>query len=144
MIIEPLTAAHVLLLEPQPAQAELPLHERVELALRQADAGQAWAVCEGLEVLGIGGVIADPGWPYRWVVWALLSKHVGPRLLQLTRLTRSRLDAMPFRRLELYVDAQFPPGCRWARQLGFKLETPEPMAAFLPNGNGAYLFGRVL
>lgn len=143
MRIEPLTAAHVYAMTPQEAQAELPLEERVALAMAQAEAGLAYAVLDGETVACIGGVVCDETWPGRGVVWSIIAEGMGSRMLPLTRIVRIFLDGLPLPRLELYVDAQFIPGCKWARLLGFALETPLPMKKFLPNGNAAYMFGRV-
>lgn len=141
----PLTEAHARALVPQPAQAaELDDAARVALILAQAQAGPSVAMLgPGGAVLCVGGVITDPGWPHRGIAWAVLAAGAGPYMRPLTREVRVWLDGRRLRRLEMYVDAQFTQGARWARMLGFKLETPLPMRHFLPNGNGAYLFGRV-
>lgn len=142
--LHPLTVAHARALMPQPAQDDLSEDERLGLIEAHAAAGPCAAlVAPDGTVLCVGGVVLDPAWPHRGVVWSLVSAHAGPHMLNLTRAVRAWLDQVPVRRFELYVDAQFPQGARWARLLGFQLETPEPMRHFLPNGNGAYMFGRV-
>ena len=153
MCVEPLTLDHVQRLVPQPAQAEASMTERSALAMANASSGPAYAALVGDTVVCVGGLIADPGWPGRAVAWALLSADCGAHLRELTSACRAylgyQLTSGAFRRIELYVDAQFTQGCRWARLLGFTLETrdehgePRAMPGFLPNGNGAYLFGRV-
>jgi hypothetical protein len=143
MMVTPLTEADVRAIEPQAAQ-DLPTEARVALVMAQAQAGPCAAVvADDGTVLLLGGVITDENWPGRGVGWTVLSRHAGPHMRQLTRIVATWLDGLGFPRLEMYVDAQFPQGCRWARLLGFALETPLPMRRFLPNGNGAYLFGRV-
>lgn len=143
MIIAPITEADVRAIEPQPSQ-DLPTEARVTLVMAQAQAGPCGAVLSDAgQVLMLGGVITDEGWPHRAIGWTILSRHAGPHMRPLTRTVADWLDGLGFPRLEMYVDAQFPQGSRWARLLGFALETPLPMRHFLPNGNGAYLFGRV-
>lgn len=142
--LHPLTLAHARALVPQSAQDDLPEAERLGLIEAHAAAGPSVAmVGPGGVVLCVGGVAMDPAWPHRGVVWSLVSAHAGPYMTGLTRAVRDWLDQVPVKRFELYVDAQFPQGARWARLLGFELETPNPMRHFLPNGNGAYMFGRV-
>lgn len=144
MRLEPLTVEHAAALEPQAAQSDLLPEARVAMVMAQAQCGPCAAVLtEAGQVLLIGGVITDAGWPHRAIGWTVLSRHAGPNMRQLTRIVTAWLDGLGFARLEMYVDAQFPQGVRWARMLGFALETPLPMRHFLPNGNGAYLFGRV-
>lgn len=141
MRLEPLTAAHVRALCPQDAQSDLSIEDRVGLCMAQAEAGLAYAVMDGDDVACVGGVLCDAGWPGRGVVWSIVAE--GARMHGLTRIVRVWLDGLPLPRLELYVDATFLPGCKWARLLGFELETPTPMRKFLPNGSDAYMFGRV-
>jgi hypothetical protein len=143
MMVVPLTEADVRAIEPQAAQ-DLPVEARVALVMAQAQAGPCASIVDATgTVLLLGGVITDENWPGRAVGWTILSRHAGPHMRQLTRTVSDWLDGLGIARLEMYVDAQFPQGCRWARLLGFAQETPLPMRRFLPNGNGAYLFGRV-
>lgn len=102
--------------------------------------GRAWTALDGDEPIACAGVVEV--WEGRAYAWALLSEHAPPHLLTLTRVIRSRLAALPYRRVEMAVDAGFDAGCRWARMLGFRLETPEPMRAYLPNGREAWLYAR--
>lgn len=139
--IVPMTEAHVRAIEPQEQQCGDGEAERVRIAMMQADLGPCWAALSSNGVvLAIAGV--TEAWEGRGIAWSVLSRHCGPHLLALTRTVRRYLDGMDYARLEMYVDAQFAEGCRWAQMLGFELETPNPMRRFLPNGNGAYLFGR--
>lgn len=135
-----LTDDHVRRLEPQAAEAHITLDERMELALAQATYGPAWAVLHGERVLAIGGVCDT--WAGRGIGWAGLSCHIGPHLLAVTRCIVALHDRLGYRRIEMFADARHPEAVRWARLLKFKNETPEPMAAFLPDGGPAYLFAR--
>jgi hypothetical protein len=140
MLLVPLTRDLALQLTPQPGQSDETPEERVGLMLEQAKLGPAWVALHDNAVVAAGGITT--AWEGRGVAWALLAVEAGRCMLQLTRATRRCIDAAPHRRIEMYVDAQFTPGFRWAQMLGFRLETPEPMRAFTPNGNDAYLFAR--
>jgi hypothetical protein len=93
------------------------------------------------QILGCMGV--SELWDGRGAAWAILSALVGPHLRFLTLESRRFFSTCEFRRVEAYVDASFPQGQRWCSLLGFKRETPEPMANFYDNGNAAYLYAMV-
>lgn len=136
-----MTEAHVLALAPQRDQAGDGLEARARLAIAQAELGEAWAVLADDEVIAVAGV--TEAWEGRGIAWSLLSESAGRHMVSLTRAVRRYLDGLKYRRLEMYVDAQFSAGCRWAGLLGFERETPKPMRSFTPNGNAAYLYGRI-
>jgi hypothetical protein len=71
-------------------------------------------------------------WPGRHLAWAALRKDSGPRMGWITRECRKVLDRAAGR-IELPVRTDFPEGLRWARLLGFHVETPL-MKAFGPDG----------
>ena len=102
--------------------------------------GLAWTALVDARPICCAGLIEV--WQGRAYAWALLSDSAGPHMLGLTREIRSRFLSQPFARIEMAVDADFEAGRRWAVLLGFKLETPEPMAKFLPSGRDAYLYAR--
>jgi hypothetical protein len=135
-----MTDAHVLAIRPQEAQsveaatAEARLSE---LALVRQQ-GPAWSVIGDEGVLALAGVVT--AWTGRGVAWCLLSQEAGRQMIPLTRAVRAYLSGLSYRRIEMYVDAQFVPGCRWATLLGFRNEGR--MAAFFPNGNDAFMYGR--
>lgn len=131
---------HVRSLVPQSAQAGIPTEDRVADAMALAQAGPAWAVVAEEGVVCLAGV--QPQWGGRAVAWALLSESVGRHMLALTRAAVRYFDGLDYGRIEMYVDAEFAEGCRWARLLGFTNETPGGMAKFLPNGNRAFMYGR--
>jgi len=93
------------------------------------------------EVLVCAGILEL--WHGRGFAWSIVSAHAGRRMLAITGAVRRMLDVAPFRRVECYVDAEFGPGMRWARVLGFRLETPRPMLGFFESGRDAYLWSRV-
>lgn len=145
MNIVPMTEAHVLALNPQRSQSEAACdpQERVRTARALQRQGSAWAVvaADG-EVLALAGVAEQ--WEGRGLAWCLLSESASSHMVGLTRAVGRYLGALDYRRLEMYVDAQFGAGCRWAEMLGFKNETPEGMVGFLPNGNRAFMYGRAV
>ena len=107
----------------------------------QVPFGDAWTA------LGDGHPVACAGlveaWPGRAYAWALLGKHAGRWLSAITRAVRRALDVAPFKRIEMAVDAGFVAGQRWAVMLGFELETPRPLRAYMPGGQSAFLYGMV-
>ena len=82
-------------------------------------------------------------WPGRWNAWAFLEDATGPHMLQITRFVRLVMDSYPVPRVEAHVVADFTKGYRFAELLGFKLETPEPMLKWLPDGRSVYQFSKV-
>ena len=138
--VVPVTEQHARQFEPHADQADEDVESRVQLVMQQAALGPTWAVLASGEVIAIAGTV-EP-WKERAVGWAFLSHSSGAHMLGLTRVVRKYLNECGYRRVETYVDAQFTKGCRWAELLGFRLETPEPMPQFTPNGNSAYLYGR--
>lgn len=142
MIIVPMNEEHVRAIRPQ--QAQVSEAEACEARLREARAlaatGAAWTAIDENGVLAIAGVAEL--WDGRGLAWCLLSDHAHTRMLALTRAVGRYLDGLKYRRLEMYVDAQFAAGQRWATMLGFKNETPDGMPGFMPNGNAAFMYGR--
>lgn len=102
--------------------------------------GHSWTALDGEEPIACAGLVEV--WEGRAYAWALLSEYAGPHLFTLTRVIRSRLASLRYRRVEMAVDAGFAAGCRWAQMLGFRRETPEPMRGYLPNGHAAWLYAR--
>lgn len=82
-------------------------------------------------------------WPGRWNAWAFFEKPTGPHMLQITRFVRLVLDSFPVPRVEAHVIEGFPQGYKFAKVLGFQLETPAPMMKWSPNGENVFQFSRV-
>lgn len=137
MNIVPLERDHLKAISVQPAQAA----EYAHADALASPLGIGWAALVDGEPVACAGLVEV--WEGRAYAWAILSDNAGPYMRALTREIRSRLDAAPFRRIEMAVDAEFEAGARWAEMLGFRCETPAPMAAYLPNGRAAYLYARV-
>lgn len=136
MIVLEFLPEHVAQMRAQPAQAR-----EVNAESLAAPFGQAWTAMLDGHPIACAGVVEV--WRGRAYAWALLSDEAGPHMLRLTREIRSRLERLPFRRVEMAVDAGFPEAARWARVLGFWLETPNPMRGYLPNGRDAWLYARL-
>lgn len=136
MLVVPLEAHHVASIRVQPAQKE-----EFELQGGAVPPGFGWAFIADGQVLAAYGLSTK--WPGVAYAWALLSEDAGKHMVSLTRAIRAELDASEFRRVEMAADAGFPQADRFARLLGFTCETPEPMAAFFPNGHAARLYARV-
>ena len=137
-IIVPFDVAHLQRLEIQDAQC-IP-KDQFQEALA-APFGQAWTGMVDDVPMACAGLVNV--WEGRAYAWALLGKHSGPWMTKITKAIKRGLNSAPFNRIEMAVDSGFEAGQRWAVILGFKLETPEPMRAYLPSGQSAYLYSMV-
>lgn len=73
---------------------------------------------------------------YRAAVWALFQSGRPETFLAVHRTGLRLLRALPYQRLEAYVDPTNPAAVRWIGQLGFRCEVPfRPY--FFPDGRGA-------
>lgn len=100
-----------------------------------AFSGWHQGVCMG--VAGISEI-----WPERGLAWAIMSKHSGPHMRQITDFVRGVLEISGHRRIEALVDPDYHLAHKWARWLGFRLEAPR-MQAYFPDGQDIALFARV-
>lgn len=87
------------------------------------------AVVDGLPVAS-GGTLEL--WPGRHQAWAYLSARAQESILLVSRTARDVLRRVPGR-VECTVRADFPAGQKWAKLLGFQIETP-CLRAFGPQG----------
>jgi hypothetical protein len=71
--------------------------------------------------VGAGGTLEL--WPGRHMAWAILPPISGPHMLAVTREAYKRVRIPPGR-IEMTVKRDFDIGHRWAKMLGFELETP--------------------
>jgi hypothetical protein len=138
MMLIALQAKHMQTIVPQAGQRLPPEHLREAL---EGPTGHAWTGIVDGKPIGCAGVLEV--WPGRGYAWALLDQECGPHLLAITRAVRAKLMAVPFKRIEMAVDADFENARRWARMLGFVQETPKPMRAYTPDGRAAYLYALV-
>lgn len=131
---------HLLRLDIQDAQAEeivlaMSMPEKQLLANDTAFTGWDDGVC-----LGMAGICEY--WTGRAFAWALVSQHAGPRLKALTKRVRQALDEHPARRIEASVLWNFKAGHRWAKALGFELETLM-MPHYDPHGRAMSMYVRL-
>lgn len=81
-------------------------------------------------------------WPGRAAAWAYLDAQAGREMLAVTRAAKRGIEMCPFDRIEAAVDCEFEAGHRWARILGFELET-ERMRKYRPDGGDCAMYVRV-
>jgi hypothetical protein len=105
------------------------------------DAGPCFTAAQDGRVLVCSGLVNL--WENRAQAWALMSDDAGRHFIRIYRAIRSFLELQDTRRIEATVDANFEQGHRLMRILGFRLETPEPMLAYLPDGRACSLYSRV-
>lgn len=80
-------------------------------------------------------------WPGRHTAWAYLGKSTGPHMHWITKQVLANLEKLQGR-VELTVRQDFPVGQRWAKMLGFRVETPL-LERFGPQGESHVGFVRI-
>ena len=80
-------------------------------------------------------------WPGRHIAWAYMARGTLPHMTWITMAVLNNLAKVKGR-IELTVRADFRVGQRWARRLGFEVETPR-LAAFGPQGEDHVGFVRI-
>lgn len=135
---QPFKAGHLSFLTPQPAQrrehAQLVRSGAVEL-LESNVALSGW---HGSTCVGAAGLIHVR--PHKAVAWMILSDGIGPYMLPVVRKVRRVLSAVPYKRIELTVSADFQAGHHFARLLGAVCETPEPMNFYGADGGDEMMY----
>lgn len=107
--------------------------------LAQVEQQNSWTgVVEGEPIACAGTVLQ---WPGRYTAWAYMGRNTGPHMRWLTKAVLDNLAGVKGR-IELTVRADFPAGQRWARMLGFEVETPL-LKAFGPLGEDHVGFVRM-
>lgn len=138
---EPFRAGHLRFLAPQREQRydhAVALSSEYGALMESHFALSAWVdnVC-----VGAAGCV--PIFNHRAVAWAILSNDAAPFMLAITRKVRQVIVGLPYRRIEIAVRADFLDGNRFARLIGMKLETAEPMKAHGANGEDEYMYAVV-
>ena len=90
----------------------------------------SWTLVADMLPVACGGTVQH--WPGRHMAWSYLNKNTGPHMVAITKAVQAKLKPVAGR-IELTVLHGFEPGHRWARILGFQIETPE-MPSYGPNG----------
>lgn len=79
----------------------------------------------------------------RALAWMLVSNRAtASDLIFTTQYARKIIPDFGFRRIEAIVREGFANGFRWARLLGFRLETENGMSGWFKDGQKGYLFAR--
>jgi hypothetical protein len=139
MLLRPFRAWHAGWLEDKgfPAGGWLRLSpEQIQIIERHP----SWTVIgdEG-EPIACGGCVQI--WPGRYSAWAYLNEATGPHMLAITRYALECLATVKGR-LEMTVRTDFEAGHRWARILGFTVETPV-MPFYGPEGEAHSMYVRI-
>lgn len=92
-----------------------------EIAHVLAEAGESFSYLVGEDIVACGGEIDQ--WAGRKQAWMFLAPGSEKHLLAITRRIKDKLEVTPGR-VEMTVIKSFEPGHRWAKMLGFEVETP--------------------
>ena len=134
----PFRAAHLESLVPQAAQKaeyDAAMIAQDAYLLEGPMSLTAW---QGVRCLGVAGLL--PATRYRATAWLLLSDKAGASMLPITRKVRRVMALSPYKRIDLTVKEGFAAGHQFARLIGAKIETPEPMKWFGPNGESEIMY----
>lgn len=129
--IRPCQAGDVLAFTPQPDQAwDVGVDLRALECYRPA--GLAWTFLRRSEVIAVGGFM--PRFDGVVHAWSLIGAPRRAEWAQLIGFAAERLDAAARlnRRIEAFCRADRPRQIAALERLGFKQETPAPMAGFHP------------
>lgn len=137
----PFYVQHLVFIAPQEEQKNLRsamLSDEYAEALATGFALSAW---DGVTCVAAAGVV--PIFKHRAVAWALLSEDAGKHMLAITRKVRRTMDMLEYQRIEIAVHSTFEAGNRFARMIGMKLETPEPLRQHGAFGEDEYMYAKV-
>lgn len=98
--------------------------------LMELERQNSWTAVHDGSPLACGGTIQQ--WRGRHVAWMYLTAKTGPHMGFITRAVKSALEKVEGR-VELTVRQDFDKGHRWAKLLGFQVETPV-LEAYGPDG----------
>ena len=93
-------------------------------------APNTWTLVSDGTPIVCGGTLEQ--WPGRHMAWAYLSKMTAPHMFAATR-EAYKCVRQVFGRIEFTVRMDFIHGHRWARMLGFVVETPR-LVGYGPQG----------
>jgi hypothetical protein len=122
-IIVPFRRWHLEWMDPQHAT-------RYAEAIAQLEGAHSWVAVVDGDPIACAGVMTQ--WPGRHSAWAYMSAKTGPHMRWLTREVEARLPLYKGR-IDMTVRRDFPAGLRWAKILGFEIETP-CLKGFGPEG----------
>ena len=92
----------------------------VEAAVELEKSGLCWTLLYEDAPVACGGLAQI--WPHRYQAWMLLDRRTGRHMFRITKEVSTYLRKVKGR-IELTVRADFEQGQRWAKMLGFELES---------------------
>lgn len=95
--------------------------------------GYDWSGFWNGRLVGCAGFVSIYPQPVRAVAWAILTPLARDCFGHVHRAVKQAIAEAPFNRIEANVDLRLDAGHRWAKALGFRLETPFK-ALWLPDG----------
>lgn len=117
----PLTAEHAIRLGPlEPIHGGFEMTPEMAVALEEV--GGTAAVEDDGTVIAIAGIL--PRWEGVGLAWAWLTRGWRKHARRITEEITAELDKGQYHRVELGVKHGFVRGEKWAKRLGFELETP--------------------
>lgn len=85
-------------------------------------------------VIGVGGLVEMN--EYRALGWGMFARTTPANFLKIHRAVYRTMVESKYKRIEAYVDPEFPQAIRWIEQLGFKMEQAF-VRYYFPDGSGA-------
>lgn len=104
--------------------------KQIESVAAQLRSENSWTGLVDGQPIVCAGTVRQ--WAGRHVAWAFLAQSTGPHMLWITREVKRVLDRVEGR-VELTVRSDFAAGHKWAKLLGFEVETPR-LRAYGPGG----------
>lgn len=135
--VVPFRAWHYAWLGPAVEGASLPVVPPDMLAALES--GDSWTGMADGEVIGCAGLVKQ--WPGRFLAWAYFNARSRAHALFIARSCRERLDGIAGR-VEMTVREDFALGHKFARALGFEVETPV-LRSFGPVGENHVGYVRI-
>jgi hypothetical protein len=138
MSVVPFDKEHFYLIHPQLAQANVTTYITDDTWEQLPKQTSFSYEIEG-QKLAIGGWIEIS--KQRALVWAYVHADIKNKLAFLHKEILKTLSQLPYDRLEMEVDYDFKQGHRWAKLLGFQIET-EKARYYRPDGKDATIYVR--
>lgn len=92
-----------------------------DMVLETLEKSNSWTAVVDGDPVACAGTLQQ--WPGRHLAWAYITRGTLPLMPWITEEVRKNLAGVKGR-IELTVRKDFPVGQRWARTLGFEVETP--------------------
>lgn len=135
MLVVKFRLEHIAMIEAQDSQRDQIDPDNYKLL---SMSGPCHTVIENDKVMLAGGL--SKIWDGRYLLWSLVSKHAGAKMLAYTRGVRRFLELHDCPRVEMIVRSSFEAGHRWAHMLGFNWHHHEER--FLPDGSDGDIYVR--